>query len=105
MRKKFIMLLSFAMFAILLSLSISGASRAYASSTSASAYVSTDQPADLLARARINSLTDIANDTDTGIKTFASAYVSASQIYGNPVQSYATAWIGNVEVAWDSWSK
>ena len=78
---------------------------ASASSTGASASVTTDKEADLLARARITSNTDMNNDTDSGLTKRVSASVSTSGLYGAPTSSYATAWVGNDEVAFDSWSK
>ena len=94
---------------MLLSISICAATvvdkSASASSTGASASVVTNQEADLLVRARITSTTDMNNDTDSGFQKSAFASVSTSGLNGTPTSSYATAWVGNDEVAFKSWSK
>lgn len=110
LRKNIIMLVSFVLLAVMLSLSVlaSYGGSASASSSGASASAWSDVDADLLARARINSLIYYVNDTDEHIGTSASASVSASQLTNTylypPTDSYATAWVGDVEVDWDSWS-
>ncbi len=98
-RREIMSLLSIILVAILFSLSMFAAT---ATSTGASAYVTSAEPDDLLARARINSSLYWANQTDEGWQTVASASVSASDlprvdIYP-PVASYATEWIGVKEI-------
>lgn len=99
--------ISFVLLAMLLSLSVYAASSATASSTGASASVSTSQASNLEANASINSRLYYASDTDSGIKTYAFASVSASELpdlINWPVEnSRASAFIGNDLVAYDSW--
>lgn len=101
------MLLAFVVITLALSIATMADEDANASSAGADAYVRTNDDADLLARAEISSLLYIENDTDEGYKTYASASVSASDLPRVDIypatSSLATAWIGNVTVAFDSW--
>ena len=103
-RKNIAMIASFILMAMMLSLS---AFAAYADASGASAYVAVEEPADLLARARINSLLYYANDIDEGVQTVASASVSASDLTRvdkyPPTDSYATEWIGDTEIHFAYW--
>ena len=109
-RKNLSMTLVFVMVALLLSVAVAadagGSANAHA--TGASAYAWSDVEADLLARARINSLLYIANDTNEGMATSASASISSSDLKRvdeyPPTASYATAWVGDYEYDWESWS-
>ena len=109
-RKNLSMTLVFVMVALLLSIAVAAdaGGSASAHSTGASAYAWSDVEADLLARARITSLLYIANDTNEGMATSASASVSSSDLNRvdeyPPTASYATAWVGDYEYDWESWS-
>ncbi len=105
-RKNFLMIISFVLLAILFSLSVNAYSSVSASSSGASAYASNVYPIALYARATIHNLLDQVNVTDEGVKYYAAASVSASQLYDvgryPPTSSYASAIVGENEI-WDSW--
>lgn len=101
------MLLAFVVITLALSIATMAEGSATASSSGARASASSDIKADLLARAEISSLLYIENDTDEGNKTYASASVSASDLPRVDIypatSSLATAWVGDDNVAFDSW--
>ena len=99
------MLLAFVVITLALSITTM-ADYATASSSGASASVTSTLEADLFARARISSLLYSVNDSDSGTNE-ASASVSASDLSRvdlyPPTSSYATAWRDGEEVAYDTW--
>ena len=106
-RKSIAMIVSFVLLATLLSLAIYADSYAGAYSNTAFAGVSTTNPADLMARATISSAHYIASDGDELIGTHASGlvydYFLPYYVEWPPTASYAAAYIGEDEVAGDSW--
>lgn len=83
------------------------AASASASSTGAHATVSTSTVSDLLADASMANLLGWASDSDEGQLTYAHAYVEYDELEDYTTypatSSRASAWIGDTEVAYDSW--
>lgn len=106
-RKNFMMIISFVLLAILFSLTVNASVYAVASSSGANATAGNVYPIALYARATIHNLLDQVNVTDEGVKLYASASVSASQLYDvgryPPTNSYAAATVGDTESISDSW--
>lgn len=108
-RKKYLSTLVMSILLVsMLAFSVYAAS-ASASSTGAHSTVSTSSVSDLLADASMANLLGWANDSQEGDLTSAEAYVEYTMLenYSSypATSSRASAWIGDNEVAFDSWSK